>query len=368
MTTQEFQNKFGIIGKSQEIRDLSDIALQVANSDISVLIYGESGTGKEIFARAIHGASKRSQKKLVSVNCGAIPEGILESELFGHKKGSFTGALEDRKGYFEIADGGTLFLDEIAEMPLTTQVKLLRVLETKEFMRIGSETVTKVDVRIIAASNKDLQDEVAAKRFRNDLYFRLKAVSLNIPPLRKRPSDISALVEHFLENYATENNSIKPQISKDAWNLLYNYKWPGNIRELKNAVETATALSREPILTETDFLPLLTTRDASEQIKNLPVHLNRSPEALDREMIYRALIEIKKDLIELKDIALNNQSELQSNGRNFRVDEVIPIDKLEKNAIENALDFTRGNKRKAAKLLNISERTLYRKLKEYEIQ
>lgn len=368
MTTQEFQNKFGIIGKSQEIRDLSDIALQVANSDISVLIYGESGTGKEIFARAIHGASKRSNKKLVSVNCGAIPEGILESELFGHKKGSFTGALEDRKGYFEIADGGTLFLDEIAEMPLTTQVKLLRVLETKEFMRIGSEIVTKVDVRIIAASNKDLQDEVAAKRFRNDLYFRLKAVSLNIPPLRKRPSDIPALVEHFIESYAAENNSIKPQLSKEAWDLLYNYKWPGNIRELKNAVETATALSREPILTETDFLPLLTNSDASEQIKNLPVHLNRSPEALDREMIYRALIEIKKDLIELKDIALNNQNELQSNGRNFRVDEVIPIDKLEKNAIENALDFTRGNKRKAAKLLNISERTLYRKLKEYEIQ
>lgn len=368
MTTQEFQNKFGIIGKSQEIRDLSDIALQVANSDISVLIYGESGTGKEVFARAIHGASKRSQKKLVSVNCGAIPEGILESELFGHKKGSFTGALEDRKGYFEIADGGTLFLDEIAEMPLTTQVKLLRVLETKEFMRIGSEIVTKVDVRIIAASNKDLQDEVAAKRFRNDLYFRLKAVSLNIPPLRKRPSDIPALVEHFIESYAAENNSIKPQLSKEAWDLLYNYKWPGNIRELKNAVETATALSREPILTETDFLPLLTNSDASEQIKNLPVHLNRSPEALDREMIYRALIEIKKDLIELKDIAINNQNELQSNGRNFRVDEVIPIDKLEKNAIENALDFTRGNKRKAAKLLNISERTLYRKLKEYEIQ
>lgn len=368
MTIEEFQNKFGIIGRSHEIRDLSDIALQVANSDISVLIYGESGTGKEIFARAIHGASRRADKKLVSVNCGAIPEGILESELFGHKKGSFTGAVDDRKGYFEIADGGTLFLDEIAEMPLTTQVKLLRVLETKEFMRIGSETVTKVDVRIIAASNKDLQNEVAAKRFRNDLYFRLKAVMLSIPPLRKRPSDIPALADHFLENYAKENKIIKPQISKEAWDLLYSYKWPGNIRELKNAVETATALTREPVLTDKDFLPLLTVSDASEQIKNLPVHLNRSPEALDREMIYRALIEIKKDLIELKDIALNNHSEIQNNAKNFDVDEVIPIDRLEKRAIENALDFTRGNKRKAAKLLNISERTLYRKLKEYEIQ
>ncbi|MCZ7602239.1 MAG: sigma-54 dependent transcriptional regulator [Melioribacteraceae bacterium] len=368
MTITEFQNKFGIIGKSQEIKDLSDIALQVAHSDISVLIYGESGTGKEVFARAIHGASNRSDKKLVSVNCGAIPEGILESELFGHKKGSFTGAIDDRKGYFEIADGGTLFLDEIGEMPLTTQVKLLRVLETKEFMRIGSETVTKVDVRIIAASNKDLQDEVAAKRFRSDLYFRLKAVMLSIPPLRKRPSDIPALIEHFLENYSTENKITKPQLSKEAWDLLYNYKWPGNIRELKNAIETATALSRDSYLTEKDFLPLLSLGDSSDQIKNLPVHLNRSPEALDREMIYRALIEIKKDLIELKDIALNNHSEIQNTGKKFEVDEVIPIDKLEKQAIENALDFTRGNKRKAAKLLNISERTLYRKLKDYDIQ
>lgn len=367
MTIQEFQNKFGIIGKSKEIRDLVDIAMQVANSDISVLIYGESGTGKEIFARAIHGASKRAEERLVSVNCGAIPEGILESELFGHKKGSFTGAMDDRKGYFEIADRGTLFLDEIAEMPLTTQVKLLRALEAKEFMRIGSETVTKVDVRIIAASNKDLEEEVKAKRFRNDLFFRLKAVTLNIPPLRKRPSDIPVLIEHFLTNYANEHKIDLPEISRDAWELLYNYKWPGNVRELRNAIETAVALTRDGLLTEQNFLPLLTSSDSSEQIKNLPVHLNRSPDSLDREMIYRALIEIKKDLIELKDIALNNQSEIQNANKNVEVDEVIPINRLEKQAIENALDFTRGNKRKAAKLLDISERTLYRKLKEYDI-
>lgn len=367
MTIQEFQNKFGIIGKSKEIRDLVDIAMQVANSDISVLLYGESGTGKEIFARAIHGGSKRAEERLVSVNCGAIPEGILESELFGHKKGSFTGAMDDRKGYFEIADGGTLFLDEIAEMPLTTQVKLLRALEAKEFMRIGSETVTKVDVRIIAASNKDLEEEVKAKRFRNDLFFRLKAVTLNIPPLRKRPSDIPVLIEHFITNYANEHKIDLPEISRDAWELLYNYKWPGNVRELRNAIETAVALTRDGILTEQSFLPLLTSPDTSEQIKNLPVHLNRSPDSLDREMIYRALIEIKKDLIELKDIALNNQSEIQNANKNVEVDEVIPINRLEKQAIENALDFTRGNKRKAAKLLDISERTLYRKLKEYDI-
>ena len=367
MTIEQFQNEFGIVGKSQEMRDLADIALQVANSDISVLIYGESGTGKEIFARAIHGASKRSNQKMVSVNCGAIPEGILESELFGHKKGSFTGAVDDRKGYFEVADGGTLFLDEIAEMPLTTQVKLLRALEQKEFMRIGSETVTKVDVRIIAASNKDLQEEVAAKRFRNDLYFRLKAVTLNIPPLRKRPGDIQALVEHFLKNYAAEHRIDIPTLTKDAWELLYDYKWPGNVRELRNAIETAVALTKDGVITEQDFLPLLTSTDTTEQIKNLPVHLNRSPDALDREMIYRALIEIKKDLIELKDIAIDNHSEIQNSNKNIEVDEVIPISKLERQAIEKALEFTRGNKRKAAKLLDISERTLYRKLKEFDI-
>ena len=206
MTREEFKNRFGIIGSSKALDDLSDIVLQVAGSDISVLIFGESGVGKEVFARAIHGASNRAKRKLVSVNCGAIPEGILESELFGHKRGAFTGAVDDRKGYFEIADGGTLFLDEIAEMPLTTQVKLLRVLETKEFMRIGSETVTKVDVRIIAATNKDLQTEVDSKRFRNDLYFRLKAVSLNIPQLRKRREDINILADHFLEEYAIKNS------------------------------------------------------------------------------------------------------------------------------------------------------------------
>lgn len=368
MTVEEFKNKFGIIGKSQAIKDLSDIAMQVANSDISVLIQGESGTGKEIFARAIHNFSYRSAKKLVSVNCGAIPEGILESELFGHKKGSFTGAHEDRKGYFEIADGGTLFLDEIAEMPLTTQVKLLRVLETKEFMRIGGETVTKVDVRIIAASNKDLQREVEAKRFRNDLYFRLKAVTLNIPPLRKRTVDIPVLIDHFLDEYAKDNNVIKPELTNDALELLYNYKWPGNIRELKNTIETAAALTRNSVLDESDFTPLLAVEYPEEEIKNLPVHLNRSPEALDREMIYRALIEIKKDLMDLKDIALENQSDLQNQSRSVEVDEVIPLNKLERDAIVNALEYTKGNKRKAAKLLNISERTLYRKLKEYEIQ
>lgn len=306
MQIEEFQKKFGIIGRSKEIRDLVDIVMQVAHSNISILINGESGTGKEVFARAIHGYSNRASKELVSVNCGAIPEGLLESELFGHKKGAFTGAIDDRKGYFEIADGGTLFLDEIAEMALTTQVKLLRVLETKEFMRIGSETVTKVDVRIIAATNKDLQKEVDAKKFRNDLYFRLKAVTLTIPPLRNRKGDILELVEYFLKNYSVNNKIPLPKLTNDAEDLLINYYWPGNIRELKNVVETAAALNRNSILNSDSFIPLLSINLKEDEFRNLPVHLNRSPESVDREIIYRALIEIKKDLMELKQVALQN--------------------------------------------------------------
>ena len=362
MTIAQFQEQFGIIGKTKEIKDLVDIIMQVSKSDISILIYGESGVGKEVFARAIHGYSNRADKPLVSVNCGAIPEGILESELFGHKKGSFTGAMENRKGYFEIADGGTLFLDEIAEMPLTTQVKLLRVIETKEFMRIGAETVTKVDVRIIAATNKDLQKEVDSKRFREDLFFRLKAVTFNIPPLRKRKGDIEELAVFFLKSYSEGNNITTPRITDEAMEILKNYYWPGNIRELKNSVETAVALNKNGILDEFSFLPLL--REIKEDLpyqRNLPVFLNKTPEDADRELMYRALFEIKKDLIELKDLIYRRQDEISSN------DEVIPLAEVEKNAMIKALEKTHGNKRMAARLLNVSERTFYRKMKDYEI-
>ena len=366
MTIKEVQEKFGIVGRSKAIKDLVDITMQVSQSDISVLIYGESGVGKEVFANAIHGCGNRADKKLVSVNCGAIPEGILESELFGHEKGSFTGAVDSRKGYFEIADGGTLFLDEIAEMPLTTQVKLLRVLETKEFMRIGSESVTKVDVRIIAASNKDLQNEVDAKRFRHDLYFRLKAVSLNIPPLRKRKEDIVALIFHFLQLYTKSNNIPEPEIIPDALNLLTEYNWPGNIRELKNAIETATALNRTGVLTVESFSGLLEQNYKSAENRNLPIHVDRTPDSVDREMIYRALIDLKKDLIDLKEMAYSNNN-FSNSDNDLSPKEVIPLDEMEKKAIINALNFTKWNKRRASQLLKISERTLHRKLKEYEI-
>ncbi|MCW8810993.1 MAG: sigma-54 dependent transcriptional regulator, partial [Ignavibacteriaceae bacterium] len=309
MNREEFKKINGIVGRSSEINDLVDIVLQVSSTDITILIYGESGVGKEVFARAIHNSSKRAGKELISVNCGAIPEGILESELFGHKRGSFTGAVESRKGYFEIADGGTLFLDEIAEMPLTTQVKLLRAIEFQEFMKIGAETVTKVDVRIITATNKDLQEEVNSRKFREDLYFRLKAVTLSIPPLRKRKEDIELLVNYFLEGYAAVNKIDLPHIKPEAMDLLVDYDWPGNVRELKNAVETATALNRNGVLDVDSFSQLFVQKENPYQNRNLPVFLRKTPEDADREILYRALFEIKKDLIELKDLVIQTGRE-----------------------------------------------------------
>ncbi|UCH66827.1 MAG: sigma-54-dependent Fis family transcriptional regulator [Ignavibacterium sp.] len=368
MTREEFKEQNGIIGKSQEINDLADIVMQVAPSDISVLIYGESGVGKEIFAAALHNASKRTAKPFVTVNSGAIPEGILESELFGHRKGAFTGAVGSRKGYFEIADGGTLFLDEIAEMPMTTQVKLLRAIETQEFMSIGAETVTKVDVRFIAATNKDLQKEVDEKRFREDLYFRLKAVTLNIPPLRKRKEDIEVLTHYFIERYDQENKIKKPIITDEALHILMENSWPGNVRELKNTLDTAIALNKGGRLDVGSFSALLVEEKVYENGRNLPIFLRKSPEEADRELLYRALFEIKKDLIDLKDLIINQQNEIITNNRGRSEEDIMALDELEKEAIKNALEKTRGSKRKAAKLLNISERTLYRKIKQYELQ
>jgi transcriptional regulator with GAF, ATPase, and Fis domain len=354
----------GITGKSKQIKDLLDISHQVAQSDISVLISGESGVGKDLFAKAIHNFSKRENKELINVNCGAIPEGILESELFGHKKGSFTGAVDDRKGYFELADNSTLFLDELAEMPLTTQVKLLRVLETGEFLPLGSERTKKVDVRIIAATNKDLQIEVDSKRFRKDLYFRLKAVTLYIPPLRERREDINLMIELFLNNYANQNKFKPPIITNDAYDLLNQYTWPGNVRELKNVIETALALDTKGILDEDSFVNLLSKPRIFEEQRNLPVSLHKTNESLDREIILGALIEIKKDLNELKNFAYNSNAQNQST---TELNEIIPINVLEEEAIINAINYTKGNKRKAARLLGLSERTLYRKIKEYGI-
>jgi transcriptional regulator with PAS, ATPase and Fis domain len=366
MQIEEIQKQFGIIGKSKEIRDLIDIINQVAPSDISILIYGESGVGKEVFAKAIHGLSKRASSSIISVNCGAIPEGILESELFGHKKGSFTGASESRKGYFELADGGTLFLDEIAEMPISTQVKLLRAIESKEFIKVGAETVTKVDVRFIAATNKDLQNEVAAKKFREDLYFRLKAVSIEIPPLRKRKIDIEELTYFFLNSFISNNKTDPIKIDYSAIDLLKDYSWPGNVRELKNTIETAAALCRNGILSKENILPLLSFPVNEEVNRNVPVPLRKSAEDLERDFIYRALFELKRDILELKEILLEKNYEVASKMGTEK--DIIPVEEMEKKAILDALEKTKFNKRLAAKLLNINERTFYRKLEKYNIE
>lgn len=363
MSTEEFQKKFGIIGRSKEMRDLTDIVQQVANSDISVLLYGESGVGKEVFAHAIHGFSNRAEKNLVSVNCGAIPEGILESELFGHKKGSFTGAVESRKGFFEIADGGTLFLDEIAEMPITTQVKLLRAIETKEFMKVGAETSTNVDIRIIAATNKNLQTEVDARRFREDLYFRLKAVTLHIPPLRKRKQDIDELIDFFIAQFS-QGKGI--EITNDARDFLRNYAWPGNIRELRNTLETAIALNRNEVLDIQLFEKLLKI-DTTPENKLLPATVSQPANEFEKEFIYRALFELKKDILELKDIITDDLKERRINHDNGRRPPEYNLNEMEKKTIISALERTGGNRKLSAKLLGLSERTLYRKMNSHNI-
>lgn len=363
MTIEEFQKKFGIIGRSKEIRDLSDVVQQVAGSDISVLIFGESGVGKEVFARALHGYSNRADKNLVSVNCGAIPEGILESELFGHKKGSFTGAIESRKGFFEMADGGTLFLDEIAEMPITTQVKLLRAIETKEFMRVGAETTTNVDIRIIAATNKNLQTEVDSRRFREDLYFRLKAVTLHIPPLRKRKQDIDELIDHFIAQFAQRKEI---EITNEARDFLRNFPWPGNIRELRNTLETAIALNKNHLLDLIVFEKLLNI-DTTPENKMLPATIAHHGDEFEKEFIYRALFELKKDILDLKDLISEDIKDRKAHDESFSQINDYNLASNEKKTILAALKRTGSNRRFAAKLLGLAERTLYRKMTTYGI-
>ncbi len=372
---EKLQEQLGFYGKSPQIEELLQTIIMVAPTDLSVLITGESGTGKEVVATAIHKLSKRKNKPLISVNCGAIPEGILESELFGHEKGSFTGAIAQRKGYFEAADGGTIFLDEIGEMPLNTQVKLLRVLETSEIMRVGGTHAIKVDVRIIAATNKDLEAAVENNEFRRDLYFRLKAITLHIPPLRKRKEDIPILVKKFSEAFAEKNQINFKGFAPEAIELLKEYNWPGNVRELKNFVETAIILNKGEIVRSSyvrqtlNLQPKITTSD------NLPVPLNKTPDQAERELIYRTLISLKLDVTEIKQmLAQLMQAQVEFLNRSAAVpdededkQEVKPtsLSAMERELIKETLKRFNGNRRKTAKALQISERTLYRKLHEY---
>ncbi|MGA2622252.1 MAG: sigma-54 dependent transcriptional regulator [Bacteroidota bacterium] len=376
MTGQEFQDKSGIMGQSVEIREIVEVIQQVASTDITVLITGESGVGKEVIAKAIHRASKRSGRSMISVNAGAIPEGIIESELFGHEKGAFTGASETRKGYFELADGGTIFLDEIGELPIGTQVKFLRVLESGEYMRVGSATPRKVDVRIIAATNKDLESEVRQENFRADLFYRLRSVNIRIPPLRERKEDIPLFVEEFARQIAAKNDIVFGGISDDAMEILQRYHWPGNVRELRNVIESMLVIEKGRRIEAIDVKKYL--KEFHDNGRNLPVHTRRTPEQVERELIYRALLEVKSDIMALKQMLeerkvpadamaaqyVDANVRTEPNGQN---EPVLPLEEVEKRMIIGALERFENNRRLAAKALNISERTLYRKIKEYHL-
>jgi DNA-binding NtrC family response regulator len=377
MERKEFQKQMGILGESVEIKEIIDVVLQVAPTDITVLISGESGTGKELIAKAIHAASPRANKSLVTVNCGAIPEGIMESELFGHERGAFTGATELRKGYFEISDGGTIFLDEIGEMPLATQVKFLRVLENGEFMRVGASTPRKADVRVIAATNKDLEHEVQNGNFREDLFYRLRSVNIRVPPLRDRREDIPLFFTAFVRDFCERNSLTFAGITDEAMQLFVNYDWPGNIRELKNVVESMLVIERGKRLEIEDVRKHLRGNRENHEERNLPVFLNRTAEQAERELLYRALIEMRKDILEVKNLItrqvihqapIAGPSEYSIEGVEANVQEAeesMALDEVERKMIVSALDRFHGNRRLAAKALRISERTLYRKIKEY---
>jgi DNA-binding NtrC family response regulator len=377
----KFQTEHGIIGTSIEMQEIVNTILQVAPTDITVLITGESGVGKEIIAKAIHTASKRADRAMVTVNCGAIPEGIIESELFGHEKGAFTGATDQRKGYFELADGGTIFLDEIGELPLGTQVKFLRVLENGEFMRVGSSKTRQVDVRIIAASNRNLEQSVHTKTFRADLFFRLRTVNIQIPPLRNHRDDISILASAFAREFC-ERNAIPPTtLNEETLSVLMNYSWPGNIRELRNVVESLLVMHAGGTITADDARKLLRGYSMNQHDdRNLPVVVNKTVEQAERELIYRALVDMKSDIIEIKNLlgrslpvgsmplgggyegsAVETTAQRDEN-------ESLTLDEMERRMIASALDKYLGNRRRAARALKISERTLYRKIKEYGLQ
>jgi len=382
-----FQEEHNIIGTSLEMQEIVEVIQQVAPTDITVLITGESGVGKEVIGKAIHAASRRAQKPVVTVNCGAIPEGIIESELFGHEKGSFTGASDLRKGYFEIADGGTIFLDEIGELPLATQVKFLRVLENGEFMRVGSSSAKRVDVRVIAATNKDLQREVNNKNFRPDLFYRLRSVNIRIPPLRDRREDIPVFFNKFAKDFSEKNKITFLGITGDAMELLTQYYWPGNVRELRNVVESMLVIENGRRLTEDDVRKYLKGSHTNGEERNLPVYVPKAAEFAERELIYRALVDLKTDILDMKNLLVSAASGstalMRRDAASITGSEVhdkaivhprapgeenISLEEMERRMIVGSLQKYEGNRRLAAQALKISERTLYRKIKEYGLQ
>jgi DNA-binding NtrC family response regulator len=412
MDIQSIKNRFGIIGNSPALNYALEVAGQVANTDLTVLINGESGVGKEVFSHIIHSLSARKHNPFIAVNCGAIPEGTIDSELFGHEKGSFTGAADARKGYFETVNGGTIFLDEIGELPLGTQARLLRVLETGEYIRVGSSKVQKTDVRVIAATNKDLLQLVQAGKFREDLYYRLSTVPIRVPALHDRPEDIHILFRKFAADFANKYKTSPVQLDDEAKQLLINYPWPGNVRELKNIAEQISVLSNDKNITAKQLGKFLQPYTSNRMPVLAASNANNSEFANEREMLYKLFFDMKKDVTELKRMFLdvlqnpnmvtqnqafiNELKELKSNevmqpvllqpalqtaqpvpvtiGMNNDIhehEEVVEslniVDK-EKELIIKALKKHKSKRKDAALDLGISERTLYRKLKEYDIE
>lgn len=407
MEKQAIKNRFGIIGNSPALMYALDVAIQVSNTDLSVLINGESGVGKEVFSHIIHSLSSRKHNQFIAVNCGAIPEGTIDSELFGHEKGSFTGAVDSRKGYFETVNGGTIFLDEIAELPLGTQARLLRVLEAGEYIRVGSSKVQKTDVRVIAASNKDLLEFIQSGRFREDLYYRLNTVPIRVPALRDRKEDIPLLFRKFAVDFTEKYRSEHLMLTDDAWQVLIDYPWPGNVRQLKNMAEQLSVLAKGKEVTAADLRNML-----PESPSRLPVLASQGHSqkefANEREILYKLFFDVKKDVNELKKMlfdvvqnpeAFNNNHHFSvakdyenydephgvlttskpfvlhsspSNNNSIdehqEVEESLSIVDAEKDLIVKALKKHKGKRRDASTDLGISERTLYRKLKEYDIK
>jgi DNA-binding NtrC family response regulator len=396
----KIRQSVGMIGDSDQIIEILTLIGQIASTDISVLVTGDSGSGKEMVAKAIHKNSKRKFESLVIVNCAAIPSGILESELFGHKKGSFTGAVDNKIGYFESAHKGTIFLDEIGELPKETQSKLLRVIESGEFMRVGESKTNKIDARIVAATNKNLLKEVNKDNFRKDLYFRLKTININVPSLSDHLSDLHLYIERFGLEFTNKNDIAFKGFSSKAISEMKKYSWPGNIRELKNVVESLIVMNHGYRITD-EMVRKNLNIDIISNNDNLPVSLDGDSDQLERELILKQLLYLRQDVNELKQIITSGKS-LTSNDKpanpalflpttkdenNQEVNKVhfssvedasisglkeeavgeMTMNELEKEAIEKYLRKFKNNRKKTAKALNISERTLYRKIKEYDV-
>lgn len=418
MNIQDIKQRFGIIGNNHLLDRAIDIARQVAPTDLSVLINGESGTGKEVFPQIIHQNSSRKHGQYIAVNCGAIPEGTIDSELFGHEKGSFTGAHEARKGYFEVADGGTIFLDEVGELPLPTQARLLRVLETGEYIKVGSSKVQKTNVRVVAATNIDFTHAIEKGKFREDLYYRLNTVPINLPPLRERRDDIHLLFRKFASDFATKYRMPAVKLTTEAEQALVNYYWPGNIRQLKNITEQISIIEKERDISLEcllQYLPNYTSNKLPVLTHQLGgVNTSNTSEMSERDLLYKVLFDMKKDLNDLKKVVhgiiqsggaqisnlpqddLHSLDRLYNESANYPVvndsneikihnpvivkdtgvgynqpiivEESLSLQDKEIDMIKKALKKHKGKRKYAAQELGISERTLYRKINEYNIQ